>query len=172
MIKKINNCTYCGEKMESKTAKKKFCSTKCRIYYNRELARGTLDLPKLEIQIDKLTAWAKSTELGAIAQKMADSKMRPFIIRNFNPDGSVEGIYTDACKSAVNVSPCSFDSAIKRIDHADEMPMFTQKPKLIRSFDNYQQLKLDCENSESWNELKNEILASNLSSKQKAFLIN
>lgn len=47
MIKKTENCIYCGEKMESKTAKKKFCSTKCRVYYKRELARGTLNLPKV-----------------------------------------------------------------------------------------------------------------------------
>lgn len=27
---------YCGKEMESKTAKKKFCSTSCRVYFNRE----------------------------------------------------------------------------------------------------------------------------------------
>ena len=37
MIKKSDTCLYCGEEMESQTAKKKFCSTKCRVYYNREL---------------------------------------------------------------------------------------------------------------------------------------
>ena len=36
MIKKKENCEYCGEKMESKTAKKRFCSEKCRVYFNRE----------------------------------------------------------------------------------------------------------------------------------------
>lgn len=36
MIKKKENCEYCGEKMESKTAKKRFCSTKCRVYFSRE----------------------------------------------------------------------------------------------------------------------------------------
>ena len=35
MIKKKENCEYCGEKMESKTAKKRFCSDKCRVYSNR-----------------------------------------------------------------------------------------------------------------------------------------
>jgi endogenous inhibitor of DNA gyrase (YacG/DUF329 family) len=35
MIKKKENCEYCGEKMESKTAKKRFCSEKCRVYFNR-----------------------------------------------------------------------------------------------------------------------------------------
>jgi len=36
MIKKTENCLYCGEKMESKTAKKKFCSDLHRVYWNRE----------------------------------------------------------------------------------------------------------------------------------------
>lgn len=36
MIKKKENCEYCGEKMESITAKKRFCSQKCRVYFNRE----------------------------------------------------------------------------------------------------------------------------------------
>lgn len=48
MIKKRDNCLYCGDKMESKTAKKKFCSSKCRIYYKREKARGTLYVGKVD----------------------------------------------------------------------------------------------------------------------------
>lgn len=36
MIKKTDNCLYCGEKMDSKTAKKKFCSNTHRVYWNRE----------------------------------------------------------------------------------------------------------------------------------------
>ena len=44
MIKKTANCLYCGEKMKSKTAKKKFCSDLHRVYYNREKKRGTLGL--------------------------------------------------------------------------------------------------------------------------------
>jgi protein-arginine kinase activator protein McsA len=35
MIKKKENCEYCGEKMESVTAKKRFCSEKCRVYASR-----------------------------------------------------------------------------------------------------------------------------------------
>jgi predicted nucleic acid-binding Zn ribbon protein len=35
MIKKKENCEYCGEKMESVTAKKRFCSEKCRVYFSR-----------------------------------------------------------------------------------------------------------------------------------------
>ena len=47
MIQKRETCLYCGDKMESITAKKKFCSDLHRLYYNRELKRGTLDLPKV-----------------------------------------------------------------------------------------------------------------------------
>lgn len=35
MIKKIENCLYCGEKMDSITAKKRFCKPRCRVYWNR-----------------------------------------------------------------------------------------------------------------------------------------
>ena len=48
MIKKIENCIYCGERMESKTAKKKYCSDLHRVYYNREKKRGTLEIPKIK----------------------------------------------------------------------------------------------------------------------------
>lgn len=44
MIKKTENCLYCGEKMESKTAKKKFCCPLHRVYWNREKEKGTLGL--------------------------------------------------------------------------------------------------------------------------------
>jgi hypothetical protein len=36
MIIKIKSCLYCEQEMESITAKKRFCSDKCRVYYNRE----------------------------------------------------------------------------------------------------------------------------------------
>ena len=41
MIKKRDKCLYCGSKMESITAKKKFCSPKCKVYWNREHATKT-----------------------------------------------------------------------------------------------------------------------------------
>lgn len=40
MIKKTPYCIYCGERMESLTAKKKYCSDKCRVYFNREYPKG------------------------------------------------------------------------------------------------------------------------------------
>ena len=50
MIVKNESCLYCGEKMESKTAKKKFCSNLHRLYYHRELKRGSL------VKVNNLTA--------------------------------------------------------------------------------------------------------------------
>ncbi len=52
----------------------------------------------------------------------------------------------------------------------DNTPMFTPRPKIRRSFENYQQLKLDCESIEAWEVLKSEIMASELSTKQKSLL--
>ena len=47
------------------------------------------------------------------------------------------------------------------------------KFKIRRTFDNYLQLKKDCETEDDWIELKEEIQnADNLSSKQKILLIN
>jgi tRNA(Ile2) C34 agmatinyltransferase TiaS len=40
MIKKTPYCIYCGERMESLTAKKKYCSDKCRVYFHREYPNG------------------------------------------------------------------------------------------------------------------------------------
>ncbi len=47
----------------------------------------------------------------------------------------------------------------------DKMRAEITKPKLRRSFENYQQLKRDCESIEVWEELKAEILGSDLSFK-------
>lgn len=44
MIRKRDSCLYCGEEMESKTAKKKFCSDKCKVYWHRE-NKSPLDKP-------------------------------------------------------------------------------------------------------------------------------
>lgn len=57
MIKKRDTCLYCGEKMDSKTAKKKFCSEVHRVYYNRE--NGTKNPIKIQ-DLTKPTGVVKS----------------------------------------------------------------------------------------------------------------
>jgi len=46
MLKKIDNCIFCQTELKDHTSKKRFCSTNCRVYYNRELKRNSL--PKRE----------------------------------------------------------------------------------------------------------------------------
>lgn len=51
MIKKRETCLYCEEKMESITAKKKFCSDKCKVYWHRENApKREKEKTKKEVQ--------------------------------------------------------------------------------------------------------------------------
>lgn len=47
MIEKAQFCKYCKKDLNAKSAKKVFCNDKCRIYYSRELKRGTLDFPQV-----------------------------------------------------------------------------------------------------------------------------
>jgi len=73
MIKKTENCLYCGEKMESKTAKKKFCSTLHRVYYNRELANKILSETK------KTSKIAAKIEKKVEAVENVVSKLEPTV---------------------------------------------------------------------------------------------
>ena len=50
---KKENCQYCEEKMVAKYRNKRFCSQKCRVYWNREnkkisLVTPTITTPKIE----------------------------------------------------------------------------------------------------------------------------
>lgn len=33
---KREDCKYCGQKIEAKTTRQEFCSSKCRVYWNRQ----------------------------------------------------------------------------------------------------------------------------------------
>ena len=67
----------------------------------------------------------------------------------------------------------NFDSDIINSLKSDEVGQW-QEPKkvLVRSFQQYNQLKLDCENQEDWSSLSEEIRNSSLSTKQKQILLN
>ena len=81
MIQKKENCQYCGIKMESITAKKKFCSDKCRVYFNRQSKVKDSDSeaelgPKLEdIQktVQDTQADAKEPKKGTLAWFLKNS---------------------------------------------------------------------------------------------------
>ena len=74
MIKKTENCIYCGEKMESITAKKRYCSSKCKLYYNREknkVKRGApfKNMPPYDTDAPKLEVGSKLEQIPAANQK-------------------------------------------------------------------------------------------------------
>jgi len=49
---KKNTCEYCEENMQPKNRNKRFCSDKCRVYFNREnkdkLKKPKIETPKVE----------------------------------------------------------------------------------------------------------------------------
>jgi hypothetical protein len=55
-------CIYCGERMESQTSKKKFCSDKCRVYFHRKYPNGNTISP-VELA-SKLADNAKVVEIS------------------------------------------------------------------------------------------------------------
>jgi predicted nucleic acid-binding Zn ribbon protein len=84
MIKKIENCIYCGEKMESITAKKKYCSAKCRLYFNRERKKAIIVAEPVvkSIKTQKAVASTKihqaALETPENAIKIEKPKYNPF----------------------------------------------------------------------------------------------
>ena len=72
MINRTPYCIYCGERMESKTAKKKYCSDKCRVYFNREYPNGKTISP-VELA-SKLADKQKVVQISAIEE---ESKNEP-----------------------------------------------------------------------------------------------
>ena len=61
-------CIYCGERMESQTSKKKFCSDKCRVYFHRKHPNGNTISP-VELA-SKLADNAKVVEIPVENHKM------------------------------------------------------------------------------------------------------
>jgi len=60
-------CIYCGERMESQTSKKKFCSDKCRVYFHRKYPNGNTISP-VELA-SKLADNAKVVEIPVEKEK-------------------------------------------------------------------------------------------------------
>ena len=73
MIKKKENCEYCGEKMESITAKKRFCSEKCRVYASR--VKSVLkNEPQKQIIGSNLEDVRKSVQISVQSEKKTISE--------------------------------------------------------------------------------------------------
>lgn len=47
---KKEKCKYCGSDLESKTTRKEFCSSKCRVYWNRDQKAAQQKEPPAPVQ--------------------------------------------------------------------------------------------------------------------------
>lgn len=74
MIKKSENCLYCGEKMKSVTAKKRYCSPKCKVYHFRERGRVVAETSQ---KADKTNFESNSTILEKRGFKSAKIEKLP-----------------------------------------------------------------------------------------------
>lgn len=127
----MQQCLYenCDVEFEERDGKK-FCSTSCRVMYNRKHGK-------------------KNTITPVQMQVMYNS-----ILEAINKI------------STVNNHPPSFGVIMPN----KPTPDYSVKPIIKRSFDYYKQARVDCENIEQWEDLKAEILNSDLSMKQKTLL--
>lgn len=80
-------------------------------------------------------------------------------------------------KVKLQEQPIVFDSPPKPTNYFNDEPKQWAEPKkefkIKRTFENYQQLRIDCENEDEWLKLKEDILnVDHLSQKQKALLTN
>lgn len=81
MIVKTENCLYCGQKMESKTAKKKFCCDLHRVYWNREKKMRLL----LESMLDENSSEIMKTKNDLANFNMSITKTENGKIRRVDP---------------------------------------------------------------------------------------
>lgn len=131
----MKQCLNCEKQFNEKKETAKYCSTSCRVMWNRK----NKDKPKT-----------------------LNAEQRLTIIYNKIMEAIVsEPKFIQDQKKVV--------SDIETIGIAEYKPMF-QQPKFSKSFQYYQQARLDCENADDWAELRNEILQSDLSVKQKELL--
>lgn len=132
----MNNCLQCKKEYEAKRGTSKFCSTNCRVKYNRKNGNKK-SVGKVELEV----LYNKILDLVDKFEKPTES---------------------------------SFKGEAINIHKYDEVGQYTEpKRQLIRTFEQYRQLRLDCENEEDWQILADDIRnAPNLSTKQKQLLLN
>jgi tRNA(Ile2) C34 agmatinyltransferase TiaS len=83
MINRTPYCIYCGERMESVTAKKKYCSDKCRVYFNREYPNGkTISPVELASKLADKPKVVQSIELKEEAKNEPKEGSLAWFIKN------------------------------------------------------------------------------------------
>lgn len=64
MKHKAEKCEYCGADLQAKTTRKKFCSSKCRVYANREGNHVVVSSPATRVIKQKPTSQLQNSPTG------------------------------------------------------------------------------------------------------------
>jgi hypothetical protein len=132
----------CDKELENKSGRQKFCSNSCKMKYFRKHGKKE--------SITKIQLTGILNEVRAAIQEFKDLATQNNIPVKYAP-----------------ITPESYDG--KKMDKViyDEFPKYASPSK---TFEQYKQAKLECENVEDWEKLEQEILNSDLSQKQKTLL--
>lgn len=138
----MKDCLNCKKPFDAKKDAAKFCKDSCRGMWNRKYGKKTV---------------AAETKLDLIFKKMEriEGKVNDIDSRIEYPLGKGD----------------PFDAPpMKNFNHDEVGQWAAPKPKIFKSFEYYQKARMECDTIESWRDIKNEIMMSNLTPKQKAFL--
>ena len=81
---KNTKCQYCGDEMTAKYRSKKFCSSKCRVYYNRENVTVTdkkESIPDSKIQLKEKIPPTNDVVLDDLQRQLEEKRNE--ILKNF-----------------------------------------------------------------------------------------
>jgi predicted GIY-YIG superfamily endonuclease len=116
MIIKIKSCLYCEQEMETITVKKRFCSDKCRVYYNREnkyYKGGFVYCLKNPLENNKIFYIGKTTT--SLNKRLKD---------HLNNDGNKEK--DDIIKLILNAKE---NVIIEQVEFVDDILMLDEREK-------------------------------------------
>jgi hypothetical protein len=133
----------CKNEFENKTGRRRFCSDACKMKWHRKHPKKNT-ATKLDIQVLLNEFKAAIQEMGGLNKQTASDL---FLFGEARSDGKplINGITPE---TKFEVSPVVVE----------------------KTFEQYKQLKFECDNDYDWSKLKAEIMASSLSTRQKDLL--
>lgn len=135
----MKSCEQCGTQFSFKRDSAKYCSTKCRVKWNRAHPKIAVSKIQMEVLYTQMLDLVSEMKERLEQQTKMSSQEIP---------------------------------EIKRVPNYFAPNIPKKEFKLVRTVENYLQLKEECECVEDWKNLKEEIMSSNLSPKQKSLLTN
>jgi len=149
-------CRHCDKEFEAKRGTAKFCSTSCRVMYNRKNKK-----PKISEAVIENEIFGALEEMKELRKQIASDLL---LFGQPRTDGKpLTGFKHD---TPFSVSPVDEPLSFAKIEQS------LTKPKIKRSFENYQELINECETMDQYRPIKEEIeAAEHLTSKQKTLLL-